>query len=171
MTDSRTHPRRARVARKQLVSIRLDIADVERVRRIAERLHARESDVFRFALSLAFAQLRPLSDGGARGADLVPLLLDHGPELIRHFNLDAPRLTEIINAGSNGATAIEAEDIELLAMRAVPDNYLHARMRALVGDAGERDTVAQLRNYFYRKYFASTAETMEPLRELHAAGG
>lgn len=162
MTEPRTATRsdthRKRVARKRLVSIRLDTTDVERVRRIAERLQARESDVFRFALSLAFSRLAPLCESNARGADLLPLLIEFGPEMIRHFNLDAQRLLEVVNDGSNG-NAIEAEDIELLAMRAVPDNYLHARMRALVGDAGNQDTLAQLRSYFYAKYFATGAET------------
>ncbi len=153
-----TQPRRPPVPRKRLVSIRLDSADVERIRRIADRLQTRESEVFRFALALAFSRLAPLCEGSVRGADLLPLLLDHGPELIRHFNLDATRLAAIVNTGTKGEQVIEARDIELLAMRAVPDDYLHARLHALTGAASERDTVTQLRNYFYRKYLAAVPD-------------
>jgi hypothetical protein len=165
-----THLRRPPLPRKRLVSIRLDSADVERIRRIGDRLQARESDVFRFALALAFSRLAPLSEGSLRGADLLPLLLDHGPELIRHFNLDAPRLAAIVNGGANSEQAIDARDIELLAMQAVPDRYLHARMHALTGAAGEQDTVAQLRNYFYRKYFATARDEAVPSEDARAVG-
>lgn len=168
-TAIRSDTRRKRVARKRLVSIRLDTTDVERVRRIAERLQARESDVFRFALSLAFSRLAPLCESNARGADLLPLLIEFGPELIRHFNLDAQRLLEVVNDGGNGANALEAGDIELLAMRTVPDNYLSARMRALVGDAGNQDTLAQLRSYFYQKYFATGSETPNRVEAIPAS--
>lgn len=150
-----TDRRRERVPRKQLVSIRLDSADVERVRRMARRLNTRESDVFRFALALAFSRLAVLSEGNARGKDLLPLLFDVGPELMRHFNLHATRLAEIVNAGAANGHAIEPGDIELLAMRAIPGAYLHARLHGLVGRSEDQDTMAQLREYFYRKYFSA----------------
>lgn len=150
-----TDRHRERVPRKQLVSIRLDGADVERVRRVARRLKTRESDVFRFALALAFSRLAALSEGNARGADLLPLLFDVGPELMRHFNLDAARLAEIVNAGAGNGHAVEAGDIELLAMRAMPGAYLHARLHGLVGGIEDQDTMVRLREYFYRKYFSA----------------
>jgi hypothetical protein len=148
-----TDRRRERVPRKQLVSIRLDGADVERVRRMARRLKTRESDVFRFALALAFSRLAALGEGNARGTDLLPVLFELGPELVRHFNLDVTRLAEIVNAGASDGQAIEPGDIELLATRAMPGAYLHARLHGLVGRLGDQDAMTQLREYFYRKYF------------------
>ena len=86
-------------SRKQAVSIRMSRGDVRNIKRLAERLGARDSDVIRFAIKLMLAQLAPLQDPTVGGRGLVPVFLESGPELMRHFELDASRLVSIINDG------------------------------------------------------------------------
>ena len=71
--------------RKQAVSIRMSRSDVRHIKRLAERLGARDSDVIRFAIKQMLAQLAPLQDPGVGGRGLVPVFLESGPELMRHF--------------------------------------------------------------------------------------
>ena len=84
-------------SRKQAVSIRMSRSDVRHIKRLAERLGARDSDVIRFAIKLMLHRLAPLQDPAVHGRNLVPVFLEAGPELMRHFELDSARLSSIIN--------------------------------------------------------------------------
>ena len=51
-------------SRKQAVSIRMSAADIRSVKRLAERLGVRDSDVIRFAVKVMLGRLAPLHDLG-----------------------------------------------------------------------------------------------------------
>lgn len=142
------------VNNKQLVSVRLNGSDLSRVKRVAARLGVRESDVIRFALKTTLAKLAPLHNDGMRGADLLPVFVELGAELARHFEIDAETLTAIINNGvPDGAKRVAPEDIQLLAMAGMPEHYFRAHLRSLmqtpIDDIG---IAAALRQYLYKRY-------------------
>jgi hypothetical protein len=145
---------------KRSVSLRIDHSDFAKVKAIAERLRARESDVFRFAIKIALAKLAPLFDERIAGGNLMPVFIECGAEITSHFNLDARRLEIIIN----GAAAAEddrvaTDDIELLAMSAMPERYLSIRLKDLAKKPIHPDSVhAALREYLNDKYVARAEE-------------
>jgi Arc/MetJ-type ribon-helix-helix transcriptional regulator len=118
-------------SRKQAVSIRMSGNDVRQIKRLAERLGARDSDVVRFAIKMMLARLSPLHDPAARGRALVPVLVDSGAELMRHFDIDAARLTGIVNEGAESERRVDPEDIQLLSMTGVQRSYLKLRVAGL----------------------------------------
>jgi len=83
--------------RKQAISLRLSAGDIRRIKKLADRLGARDSDVVRFAIKMMLPRMLPLTDPGVRGRNLVPVLAEWGPEAVRHFELDATTLAEIVN--------------------------------------------------------------------------
>ena len=143
--------------RKQLVSVRLCQADIERIRAIAGRLRVRESDVIRFALRLAFSKLAPLLDMDAHGADLIPIFLECGPELTYHFDLDSRTLDSILNDGVGGSQKkVDSGDIELIAALHIPGFHLHAKMKTLPKiNIGRLSLSGALQQYLYEKYIHS----------------
>ena len=88
--------------RKQAVSIRLGEGDVRNIKRMAQRLGVRDSDIIRFAVKSMLSRIAPLCDDAIRGRNLVPVLVESGDELIRYFELDAYRLDSIINVFARG---------------------------------------------------------------------
>jgi Arc/MetJ-type ribon-helix-helix transcriptional regulator len=115
-------------SRKQAISIRMNRSDVRNVKRLAERLGARDSDVIRFAIKLMLSKLALLQDSAIRGRNLIPVFIEAGPELLRHFELDAAKLASIINDGVDEARLVDRSDIELIAMNALQRSYLKYRM-------------------------------------------
>jgi Arc/MetJ-type ribon-helix-helix transcriptional regulator len=99
-------------SRKQAVSIRMSRSDVRNIKRLAERLGARDSDVIRFAIKLMLGRLAPLQDPSVSGRSLVPVFVESGPELMRHFEIDAARLSSIINDGVDESRRVEPDDIQ-----------------------------------------------------------
>jgi len=142
-------------ARKQAVSIRMSAADVRKVKKLAQRLGARDSDVIRFAVKSMLARLGPLHDNEVRGRNLVPVFVESGNELLRYFELDALRLDSIINEGAERERRVESDDIALIAMSGLQQNYALLRLSSLGkndGD-GEGNGLSQsLRHYLYEKY-------------------
>lgn len=101
--------------KKQVISVRLEEADIRRNKVVAARLRVSESEVIRFALRQLFKRLASLHSGAARGAGLLPLFLDNGSELIEHFNIDVTQLEQILNDGADGsALNVDFEDVALL---------------------------------------------------------
>jgi hypothetical protein len=115
-------------SRKQAVSIRMSRSDVRNIKRLAERLGARDSDVIRFAIKLMLGRLAPLQDPSVCGRGLVPVFIESGPELMRHFELDAARLSSIINDGVEEARRVEPDDIQLIALSGIQRSYLKLRV-------------------------------------------
>src|SRR3974390_1642379 len=98
-------------SRKQAMSIRMHAADVRKVKRLAERLGVRDSDVIRFAVKRMLARLGPLHDPEVRGHNLVPVFVESGVELLRFFELDAARLEAIINDGVEATRRVDRDDV------------------------------------------------------------
>ncbi len=139
--------------RKQAVSIRLGDGDIRSIKRVARRLGVRDSDVIRFAVKSMLNRIAPLCDDAIRGRNLVPVLVESGDELIRYFGLDAYRLESIINHESGSATPVDRDDIALLAMSGLREQYLVMRMQD--GSIVPQEAQApgrSLRNYLYDKY-------------------
>ena len=139
--------------RKQAVSIRLGEGDIRNVKRIAKRLRVRDSDIIRFAIKSMLNRISPLCDDAINGRNLVPVLVESGDELIRHFELDTYRLDTIINEHADDVLRVERDDIALLAMSGLREQYLMLRMQdsyAVPGDDSSR--ACSLRAYLYEKY-------------------
>ena len=139
--------------RKQAVSIRLGESDIRNIKRMAKRLGVRDSDIIRFAIKSTLSRMAPLCDPGIRGRNLVPVLVESGDELIRYFELDAFRLETIINEDVESGRQVERDDIALLAMSGLRDEYLVMRLKD--GNGTPADPAGQdrsLRGYLYDKY-------------------
>ena len=146
--------------RKQAISLRLNSGDIRRIKRLASRLGVRDSDVVRFAIKMMLSRMLPLTEPTVRGRRLVPVMADWGPEAVRHFELDAIRLDEIINGDADPVDRVDAEDIGLMLMVGTQDSYARLSLRALNPPAGaptpgeRRDDspAGILRRHLYRKY-------------------
>lgn len=148
--------------RKKAISVRIGEGDLANMRRLAKRLGVRDSDVIRVAIKSLLAKLSPLHDITVRGHSLVPVFLENGTDLFRHFDLDTPRLDRIINDGVIDQDRVELEDIQLIAMSGIQRSYLKWRLERVnqVGSPDELKTPATdnaqveqtLRRYLYEKY-------------------
>jgi hypothetical protein len=138
--------------RKQAVSIRLGESDIRNIKRIARRLGVRDSDIIRFAIKSTLNRVAPLCDPGIRGRNLVPVLVESGDEVIRYFELDAFRLESIINENVDSDRQVERDDIALLAMSGLREEYLVMRMTDSNGTPADLGSQGRLRRYLYNKY-------------------
>jgi len=163
-------------SRKQAVSIRMNAADVRKVKRLALRLGVRDSDVIRFAVKTTLSRLGPLYDPEVRGRDLVPVFVEWGSELLRFFDLDAARLETIINDGIAPEERVERGDIALLALTGTQEPYAALKLSEL--DRTERrgaspaELSESLRRYLYSKYLYRTeppADLVERREHLRVA--
>ena len=145
--------------RKQAVSIRLGESDIRHIKRIATRLGVRDSDIIRFAIKSTLNRIAPLCDPAVRGRNLVPVLVESGDELIRYFELDAYRLEGIINEHVEEGRQVERDDIALLAMSGLRDEYLVMRLKDRSGSNAEATLPGRsLRRYLYEKYVYRSSE-------------
>jgi len=143
--------------RKQAISIRLGGSDLRNVKRIAKRLGVRDSDIIRYAIKSMLGRIAPLCDEAVAGRNLVPVLIESGDELIRYFELDAYRLERIINEHAEAELRVERDDIALLTMNGLREQYLVMRLKDgnwNTADSAERS----LRNYLYDKYVYRSAD-------------
>ena len=142
--------------RKQAVSIRMNVGDVRKVKKLANRLGVRDSDVIRFAVKSMLARLGPLYDPEVRGRNLVPVFVESGSELLRFFELDAPRLEAIINEGVDAAKRVDRDDVALIALTGGQTPYAALKLSELNRGDHEQSDAAQLavslRQYLYEKY-------------------
>lgn len=135
----------------------MNAADVRKVKRLADRLGVHDSDVVRFAVKAMLAKLGPLHEADVRGANLVPVFVESGAELVRFFDLDAARLETIINAGVSAERRVDPEDVLLLALHGVQQPYAALKLSELTinGDHDGRapgEAGVTLREYLYAKY-------------------
>jgi len=145
--------------RKQAVSIRLGEGDIRNIKHISRRLGVRDSDIIRFAIKSMLSRIAPLCDPRINGRNLVPVLVESGDELIRYFELDAFRLDSIINALVEEERKVDRDDIALLAMSGLREEYLVMRLKD--GQAAPLDRAADgrsLRQYLYDKYVYRNSE-------------
>lgn len=139
--------------RKQAVSIRLGESDLRNIKRMAQRLGVRDSDIIRFAIKSMLNRNSPLCDEAIRGRNLVPVLVESGDELIRYFEFDAYRLERIINERAEEEARVHRDDIALLAMSGLREQYLRMRLKDGNGSPVEGSGQGHsLRGYLYDKY-------------------
>jgi hypothetical protein len=167
-------------SRKQAVSIRMSAADIRNVKRLAKRLGVRDSDVIRFAVKVMLGKLAPLYDLQVRGRRLVPVFVESGTDIFRHFELDAVRLDTIINEGADEHSRVEPDDIQLIAMSGIQQSYARLRLTSIgngngsghrngaairSGSAEEQEELSSsLRRYLYEKYvYRNNGESHSPL--------
>jgi hypothetical protein len=160
--------------RKKAVSIRMSQSDIRDVKRLADRLQVRDSDVIRFAVKSALTRLAPLCEERLKGRALVPALLETSSELFRYFDLDLARLECIVNGdGSDAATRVDKEDLRMIAMQGMHRSFGSAPTPASpvtlngsgsVNGNGSADIQINamaleqaFRRYLYEKYIASPA--------------
>jgi hypothetical protein len=143
-------------SRKQAVSIRMNSTDVRKVKKLAQRLAVRDSDVIRFAVKCMLTRLGPLYDPEIKGRNLVPVFVESGAELLRFFDLDASRLESIINDDVDPARRVERDDIALLALTGGQEPYAALLLSELNREERTDSSVAELasslRQYLYDKY-------------------
>ena len=143
--------------RKQAVSIRLGTADVRKMKQLAERLGVRDSDVIRFALKSTLNRLGGLCDPEIRGANLIPAIVEAGPDFIRYFDLDAVRLDAILNAGAEPARRVSHDDVALVSLAGSQPEYAMLRLNRPGANGvrtvtGRQASVDALRQHLYDKY-------------------
>lgn len=147
--------------RKKAISLRINTADLRKVKNLAQRLGTRDSDVVRFALKLMLDRLAPLCDQNVRGRALVPVIVEAGRDILHHFDLDFAELEEIVNAGVDKEQKVEPEDLQLLAAAGIQQTYAQLKLSKIVpGSSIERGRAPRaedlhndrVRSYFYAKY-------------------
>ena len=157
--------------RKQAISLRLTSGDIRRIKKLADRLGARDSDVVRFAIKMMLHRMLPLCDPAVQGRSLVPVLAEWGPEAVRHFELDATTLEEIVNGTAPAEQRVSLEDITLLTMVSAQESYAKLSLRALMppsrppaqGDRRDTSPVNAMRRHLYGKYgFAAPGAPESP---------
>jgi hypothetical protein len=143
-------------SRKLAVSIRMLPSDVRKVKRLAQRLGARDSEVIRFAVKTMLARLGPLYDPDVRGRNLVPAFVESGAELLSFFDLDAARLEAIINNDVAESHRVDGNDIALLALTSASQPYAALKLSEINHEQlREGDPLVltrSLREYLYDKY-------------------
>lgn len=166
-------------SRKQAVSIRMNVSDVRKVKKLASRLGVRDSDVIRFAVKSMLARLGPLYDPEVRGRNLVPVFVEFGTELLRSFDLDGARLEAIVNEGVEPGKRVDRDDIALLALSGAQEQYAALKLSELnrhdAHQPGAADLATSLRQYLYDKYVYrnngnADARVLETLRLAAVAG-
>ncbi|HVN44325.1 MAG TPA: hypothetical protein VMT66_03660 [Steroidobacteraceae bacterium] len=163
--------------RKRAISIRLSVADVRRIKKLAQRLNVRDSDVIRFAIKAMLSRLMPFYEPEARGRNLVPVLVEAGVEFLRFFDLDTARLDAIINGEVEADKRVSREDLALITLAGIQEPYAALKLNEL-NDGDSRslhssDVATSIRQYLYQKYvYRSNSESdmPAPLR-LAVSGG
>jgi len=143
-------------SRKRAVSVRLATADIRKIKKLAQRLNVRDTDIIRVAIKTALARMAPLQDHSIRGSRLIPVFVECGSELLRHFDLDATRLDDIINDGVTDGERVDGDDIALLAMGDGQQGYAMLKLSGLGPEtAPDRAPATLLRQYLYKKYLSA----------------
>jgi len=139
---------------KRSISLRIDDTDFKKIKAIAYRLRTRESEVFRFALKMALAKMSPLYDENIRGAGIMPVFVECGSDIATHFRLDSARMEHVINNGLKDENIrVDMEDISLLAMSSMSEQYIGIKLKELVNFPVEQlGVVESLRRYLNDKY-------------------
>jgi hypothetical protein len=144
----------------------MNAADVRKVKKLASRLGARDSDVIRFAVKTMLAKLGPLYDAEVHGRNLVPVFVESGAELLRFFDIDAARLEAIINNGVHAERRVDRDDIALLALTGAQEPYAALKLSELEQTERPRRSPAELleslRQYLYAKYVYRPATASDP---------
>ena len=160
-------------SRKQAVSIRMNVSDVRKVKKLASRLGVRDSDVIRFAVKSMLGRLGPLYDHDVRGRNLVPVFVEFGTELLRFFDLDGARLEAIVNDGVEPSKRVDRDDIALLALTGAQEQYAALKLSELNQQESPQNAspnlASSLRQYLYEKYVYRVNGEVRALETLQLA--
>ena len=139
---------------KRIVSVRVNAADLEKIKLISHRLRVRESKVLRFAIRTMLHRLGPLHEDGAKGRELMSVFAELGTEIASYFEFDQARLEAIINGGVvDKSKCVERDDIALIAMAEMQDSYLYMKLKQLSSRPVNRLALTQsVRDYLFSKY-------------------
>ena len=120
---------------------------------------------------MLLARFAPLHNINLGGRELLPLLMEFGPELANYFEMDAERLARIINQGvDDPVKRVDARDIELLIMSTVQESYAYLRLKELTDREPEPQGIkAMVKRYIYEKYMTKDTPTVPTAVE--SAGG
>ena len=69
--------------------MRISESDHLKIKRIANRLGVRDSDMYRYAIKTVLSKLSPLDHKNRSGSEVLPAFIECGKELSSFFNLDA----------------------------------------------------------------------------------
>jgi hypothetical protein len=143
----------ARNGSKRLISVRISQGDHAKVKQLAARLGARESDVLRFALKSTLARLNPLYQPESGGREVLSVFIDQGSELVSYFELDTDRLDEIVNGPvSDPAERVDRDDLALIAA-GLSEHYVGLKLGEIRGEKIDTEQLAaELRRYLLEKY-------------------
>jgi hypothetical protein len=162
--------------RKRAISIRMSVADVRKIKKLAQRLNVRDSDIIRFAVKAMLSRLMPFYEPETRGRNLVPVLVEAGAEFLRFFDLDTARLDAIINDEVEPEKRVSREDLALITLAGVQEPYAALKLSEL-NDGDERallsaDVATSIRQYLYQKYvYRATPEPEAPAPLRFAVSG
>jgi len=144
--------------KKQIVSMRLNIADRNAVRSTAARLFVRESELYRFAVYHLMHRLHKLHDESCSGSDLLPLFLEIKEELSLHLDLKKHQLFKILNGKNTAPNKFVAMcDIELLLL---PQHAVRQRLSQITEATTHKhvNTALWLESYLREKYQLTTGD-------------
>jgi hypothetical protein len=100
---------------KEMVAVRLDPSARRKIKVLAERLKASESDILRYAIDVALEELSPLCDPVKEGVELLPAFLEHGAELMRALDLDIGKLDDILHGDlEDERNRVPREDMRMM---------------------------------------------------------
>jgi len=136
------------------ISVRLSKTEQKKIKATAKKLQVRSSDVVRYAIRTALTRLSAFHNPESCGTALMPTVIEHCNELNRHFDLDADKLDEIINAETKEMEKLVArKDIELLALCGMSVDVIQQRFQQVTGIELEKNEVYQfMKNYLAEKY-------------------
>jgi len=142
------------MAIKKNISVRLGVADLRRVKEIANRLDVKESEIFRYAVKSLSTRLLPLLNRQLCGVSMLVALLESGEDLLRYFEFDTQQLYKLISVGvPEGQRRVDIEDIEMLTIAVINPDYLAAQVSERIGGNIEPALAFEaLRQYLFRKY-------------------
>lgn len=156
-------------ARKKGISVRMNVDDLEKLKRIAGRLSARDSDVIRYAVKSMLQRLDPLARDDSNNCDLLPVFIEHGAELSKAFDLSADSLEQLFDATSDDCV-LTRKDIELLTMSGGSDDYRQMKVQEAVDpDGNAKDYSQLLKEYLYEKYLAEKKKTCAEITQFRIA--
>lgn len=144
--------------KKRNISVRLSESDICKIKDIAHRFGVKESELFRYAVKSMLTKLMPFNDGNLRGADLIPVWLECGEELLTYFHIDSDQLDTIFNDDlEESQREIESSDLDLMILSNLNEKFIVKRLSELCGTNLDHSEVRDvLKKYLYEKYILNT---------------
>lgn len=134
------------------ISVRLSETDQSQLKAISDRLGVNNSDLVRYAIKRVITQLYALNGKNVRGKKLLPLFIKHFDELNRHFDISIKKLEYIFNSEVDNNEKIEMEDLELLSLFGMPDDFSKERIKQITGKNNINNTKEFITDYLIQKY-------------------